>query len=82
MASTSSSSSSSSTPPDSPQTFYRKMLAASIGSICLGEGFDTIEKDCLGILVEMLQCCECSYKILLGNESYSHCFSFEPNGFV
>ncbi|XP_045478419.1 transcription initiation factor TFIID subunit 8-like [Harmonia axyridis] len=55
--------------PDSPETFNRKMLAAAIGSICIGEGFDTIEKDALGTLVEMLQC----YLSQIGLSSKNYC---------
>lgn len=36
---------------------YRKMLAATISSILLEYGFDTVEKECLGTLTEMLQAC-------------------------
>ncbi|KAK9873977.1 hypothetical protein WA026_002328 [Henosepilachna vigintioctopunctata] len=41
---------------DQQTNVYRKMLSAAICSICLGNGFDTIEKDALATLVELLQC--------------------------
>jgi hypothetical protein len=36
---------------------YRKMLAASVCSILVETGFDTGDKDCIGTLTEMIQCC-------------------------
>lgn len=37
---------------------YRKVLAATVSSVLLETGIETADKDCLGILTEMLQCCK------------------------
>lgn len=42
---------------DQQVNVYRKMLAAAISSILLEYGFDSVEKECLGTLTEMLQAC-------------------------
>lgn len=36
---------------------YRKMLAAAVSSVLLEYGVDTVEKEALGTLTEMLQAC-------------------------
>lgn len=36
---------------------YRKVLTATVSSILLEHGIDSAEKECLGTLTEMLQCC-------------------------
>lgn len=46
------------------------MLAATISSILLEYGFDTVEKESLGTLTEMLQAC--MYNILI--EAHCTCF--------
>lgn len=43
---------------DQQTSVYRKMLAAAISSILMEYGFDTVEKDALGTLTEMLQACK------------------------
>lgn len=40
------------------QNVHRKMLAASISSSLLDLGIETADRDALGTLTEMLQCCE------------------------
>lgn len=40
---------------------YRKMLTVAISSILIETGFDTVDKDVLGTLTEMLQCCKSIY---------------------
>lgn len=37
---------------------YRKMLEASVSSVLVEAGFDSADKDSLGTLTEMIQCCE------------------------
>lgn len=44
---------------------YRKMLAAAASSILLEYGFDTVEKEALGTLTEMLQACMLSLYTIL-----------------
>ncbi|KAL3288650.1 hypothetical protein HHI36_003083 [Cryptolaemus montrouzieri] len=46
----------SSPPVDQQTNVYRKMLTAVISSICMGTGFDSIEKEALASLVELIQC--------------------------
>lgn len=45
---------------EQPQTSnpFRKALAGAVSSILLEAGFDTADKECLGTLTEMLQCCK------------------------
>lgn len=43
---------------DQQSSVYRKMLAAAISSILMEYGCDSIEKECLGTLTEMLQACK------------------------
>lgn len=37
---------------------YRKALAATVSSVLVEHGIDSAEKECLGTLTEMLQCCK------------------------
>ncbi|KAJ8924294.1 hypothetical protein NQ315_007087 [Exocentrus adspersus] len=48
---------------------YRKMLAGAISGILLEQGFDTVEKECLGTLTEMLQ----AFVTEIGTLSKSFC---------
>lgn len=45
----------------SQQDVYRKMLAASVSNILMQQGFEVADKECLGTLTEMLQCCKLFY---------------------
>ncbi|CAG9856311.1 unnamed protein product [Phyllotreta striolata] len=40
---------------DQPVNAYRKMLAAAVSSVLLENGYDSVEKDSLGTLTEMMQ---------------------------
>lgn len=40
------------------QNTHRKMLAATVSSLLLDVGIDTADRDALGTLTEMLQCCK------------------------
>lgn len=42
---------------EQPSVAYRRMLAAAVSSVLLEAGADSVEKDVLGTLVEMMQCC-------------------------
>ncbi|KAJ8966317.1 hypothetical protein NQ314_003582 [Rhamnusium bicolor] len=48
---------------------YRKMLAAAVSSILLEHGFDTVEKESLGTLTEMIQ----AFITEIGTLSKSYC---------
>lgn len=37
---------------------YRKALAATVSSILSEHGIDSAERECLGTLTELLQCCK------------------------
>lgn len=39
-------------------SIHRKMLTVAISSLILDQGIDTAEKDALGTLTEILQCCK------------------------
>lgn len=40
------------------QNAHRKMLAATVSSLLIDLGIDTCDRDVLGTLTEMLQCCK------------------------
>ncbi|KAJ8955725.1 hypothetical protein NQ318_008597 [Aromia moschata] len=54
---------------DQQVNMYRKMLAAAVSSILLEHGFDTVEKECLGTLTEMIQ----AFISEVGNQSKNYC---------
>lgn len=37
---------------------YRKMLAAATSSILMDHGYDSVEKEALGTITEMMQACK------------------------
>ncbi|CAH1990960.1 unnamed protein product [Acanthoscelides obtectus] len=54
---------------DPHQSSYRKVLSAAVASVLLETGFDTVDKDCLGTLTEMMQAFTCE----IANLSKSYC---------
>ncbi|VEN34029.1 unnamed protein product [Callosobruchus maculatus] len=54
---------------DPHQSSYRKVLSAAVASTLLENGFDTVDKDCLGTLTEMMQAFICE----IANLSKSYC---------
>lgn len=43
---------------------YRKMIAVSVSSVLKESGFDTVDKDVLGTLTEMMQACKWEHTTL------------------